>query len=527
MSNGAKGVKSAHRRRLEGSWTGDSGKRAIVDIGSNSVRMVVYGGSHRAPQVLANEKVTARLGKGLSDTGRMADEGMELALTGLRRFALILDDLEIEDVQSVATAATREATNGPEFLARVHAAGIAAEVISGEEEARLSALGVVGAFPGARGVVADLGGGSLELVGVADDEPGQGTSLPLGSLRLAALRDGDDDRFHRRIGKALKDAGWKDASGDTLYLVGGTWRAMAILAMRQQGHPLSDPHGLTIDVEMALKLARRTAKMTPEALKAIPRVSASRAQILPDAAALLICLMKILKPERLVFSAWGLREGLLYDRLPPAERTQDPLVAGISLFAGQHAAPAALAARIAAWTVAAIPPDGEGIERLRLAATMLALASLRVEPNLRLQHGVDWALYKRWLGIDDTGRAMMATTVRANCGEVEPLPLLLDLAPRRMLDEAVAWGLAIRLCRRIGLQTPNSLAMTRLRVDGDKLRLVIHESHAAMATHPAPKDMKALAERLGLTPSIEVLDDATFAAFRDDDVGGDMLAPAA
>ncbi|RVQ69752.1 Ppx/GppA family phosphatase [Croceicoccus ponticola] len=477
--------------------------------------MVIYGGSTRAPQVLANEKVTARLGRDLSQTGSMADDAVALALAGLARFALILRDLEITDVETVATAAVRDAVNGSEFLTSVRALGLNVRLLSGEEEARASALGVIGAFPDADGVVADLGGGSLELISVGNNVPGEGTTLPLGSLRLAALRSEGDEKFQSRVREIIRGAGW-DQGGGTLYLVGGTWRTMAILAMRQQGHPLSDPHGLCIDGATALKLARRTAKTSSEALRAIPRVSTMRSQILPDAAALLVGLLEILEPERLVFSAWGLREGLLYDRLEPAERAQNPLLAGVSLFAGQHGAPPTLATRVAAWTVGATPKDGEGSERLRLAATMLALASLQIEPNLRMQHSVDWALYKRWLGIDDVGRAMMAATALGNGGETDLPKLLTELAPVERLDEALTWGLAIRLCRRLGLQSRQSLQMTKLVVEDDTLRLVFNESHAALAIAPAPKDLKNLAERLGLKPSIEVVSETVFAALKND-----------
>ena len=510
-----KGSKSSYRRRVESSWTSDNSKRAIIDIGSNTVRMVVYGGSSRAPQILANEKVTARLGRGLSESRRMNDDSVALALAGLARFAVILRDLDIGDVETVATAAVRDAENGPDFVKEVEKLGLTVRLISGEEEARYSALGVIGAFPGARGVVADLGGGSLELIDIADNEPGEGSTLPLGSLRLAALRDSGDEKFSSRVSKILKNGGWKQAKADTLYLVGGTWRTMAILAMRQQGHPLSDPHGIAIDAATAMKLARRTAKTPSEALRAIPRVSTMRSQILPDAAALLICLLKSLAPDRLVFSAWGLREGLLYQRLEPVERSQDPLLAGMSLFAGQHGAPPMLATRVAAWTVDAKPSEGSSSERLRLAATMLSLASLQVEPNLRMNLAVDWALYKRWLDISDADRAVLAATALANGGVTDMPEMLTNLASKDRLDEAITWGLAIRLCRRIGLQSRKSLLMSRLVVDKGTLRLVFRESHAALATHPAPKDLKNLAEMLGLAHEIEIVDEAAFNQMRD------------
>ena len=178
----------ARRPDREGIFSGDRAQRAIIDIGSNTVRLVVYGGSPRAPTVLYNEKVAARLGREMAETGAMPADSIELAMRGLKRFALLLDDLGIEDVETVATAATREASNGPEFIAAIEELGLSPRVISGEEEACLSAHGVLGAFPGAKGVVADLGGGSLELVHIADNRTGDPVSLPLGTLRLPALR---------------------------------------------------------------------------------------------------------------------------------------------------------------------------------------------------------------------------------------------------------------------------------------------------------------------------------------------------
>ncbi len=177
-----------------------SGHRsAIVDIGSNTVRLVIYGGARRAPLVLHNEKVAAGLGRDLTETGVMSDDAIETALAGLARYATLLEDLGIEDVQVVATAAPREASNGPEFLVRVRELGLEPRLLSGPEEARIGASGVLGAFPRTRGAVADLGGGSLELTAISPDGPADGVSLPLGALRLAQLRDGSGAAFRANI----------------------------------------------------------------------------------------------------------------------------------------------------------------------------------------------------------------------------------------------------------------------------------------------------------------------------------------
>ncbi|HBK14564.1 MAG TPA: exopolyphosphatase, partial [Erythrobacter sp.] len=230
--------------------------RAVIDIGSNTVRMVIYEGTARAPEVVWNEKVSARLGRDLADSGAIPEEAAEEALAALARYALILHDLGVEDVQTVATAAARDATNGSEFLARVAALGLEPRLLSGEEEATASAMGALGAFPGARGVVADLGGGSLELVSVADNSCHEAASLQLGTLRLPALRARGSEAFEQAVRKQLGSAGWAAAHPGPMYMIGGTWRALAAYAMRYFDYPLTDPHGFSLAPEDAHRLAQ-------------------------------------------------------------------------------------------------------------------------------------------------------------------------------------------------------------------------------------------------------------------------------
>ncbi|HTM94492.1 MAG TPA: Ppx/GppA family phosphatase, partial [Croceibacterium sp.] len=345
-------------------------QRAVIDIGSNTVRLVIFGGARRAPSILLNEKVTARLGRDLAQTGRIPKPAIDLALAGIHRFTRILDDLHIRDVDCIATAAAREAKNGPAFLKLVKEAGVTPRLLSGEEEARAAAMGVIGAFPGAQGAVADLGGGSLELTAIANGATSRETSLPLGTLRLPALRAAGAAKFRQRIARDLKAGGWDKSIGGTLYLVGGTWRALACYAMHEAKSPLTDPHGLTFSGAEALALAKRLRRSKRSILATVPRVSPMRAAKLPDAGALLQVLLSKLAPDRVVISAWGLREGVLFERLDAAARSQDPLLAGVASFAAPRGGPPTLATRVAAWTVDAVPGQGRGSERLRLAATM-------------------------------------------------------------------------------------------------------------------------------------------------------------
>lgn len=502
-------VGSRHRRtQRDGTFAGSNPGRAIIDIGSNTVRLVLYGGTMRAPTVLLNEKVAARLGRDIAKDGTLADEAIELAMSGLERFALLLADLGIDDVTVVATAAVREASNGREFVKALKKLGFKTRILSGEEEACLSANGVAGAFPGATGLVADLGGGSLELVTIENGEPGEAMSLPLGTLRLPEHRGESRSQMRKSLEKAIKKGTPKLEKHQPLYLVGGTLRTMAVYAMQEQGHPLSDPHGFELEPDEAKKLlGKALASETIESLEARDRISSMRAEKLPDASVLAEAMLARFKPSRIVFSSWGLREGLLFDRLADHERRQDPLLAGISVFATQRGAPPTLATRIAGWTVRAAPASEHGSERLRLAATMLALASMQIEPNIRLPQAIDWALHKRWIAIESQERAMLAAAIAANGNALDLPQEVRDLASKEAIDEAICWGLAVRLARRLGARSSRSLQVSRLLVEDDTLILRLADSHGALFAGPTEKDIKLLAGRLGIDWKIVIVPD--------------------
>lgn len=476
--------------------------RAVIDIGSNTVRLVIYSGSRRSPDVWLNEKVSARLGSDLSDSGLIPDRASEEAMNALARYATILADLAVNEVQVVATAAARDAGNGGEFLAAIERIGLKPRLLSGEEEAQAAAFGVISAFPGAQGTVADLGGGSLELIMVENDQCHDGTSLPLGTLRLPGLRAQGAVAFDKAVRKAMGKAGWAAAHPGPLYMVGGTWRAFAAYAMRKANHPITDPHGFTLDPLGADKLAKRIARLKPEGLTSIPGISPSRAAGLPDAAAMLRVMIRELQPEGLVFSSWGLREGLLYQGLSAAERQQDPFLAAMESFAVPRGGPVSQAAMIAGWT-AGVTRGGD--ERLRLAATMLALAVARVEPNLRLAIAYQWAMDKRWLNLDAAGRAQLAAAMLAFCGRPVIPAELLRLTDERALRQAIGWGLATRLGRRLGGGSRAPLMASSLAADDGRLILRIERSRASLVTpSPVMSDLKALAQWLGLEHEVQI-----------------------
>jgi exopolyphosphatase/guanosine-5'-triphosphate,3'-diphosphate pyrophosphatase len=433
----------------------------------------------------------------------LSEKGMATALSGLGRFAALVRLLGVEDVQTVATAATRDAANGAAFLDRVRALGLDPRQLSGEQEAHASALGVIGAFPAARGIVADLGGGSLELVRIDGGTIGHGISLPFGTLRLPDLRGSGERRFSVRFDGALGTS-WNGQRGLPLFLVGGSWRAFSRYALHldTQAHasPLDDPHGLELAPAAAQRIAATLAREF--SLPAVPGIAGSRLNALPDAAALLIQLIRCLEPSSLVFSSWGLREGLLYAALDPATQRQDPVSASIGGFAARYGVAPANTTMTAQWTAPAASTHDVRREALRNAAIALILAAQRTEPNLRRDEGLDWALRKRWIGIDNHGRAQLAAAVIANSGATEMPSDVAELAPPSAIREAIGWGLATRLCRKLCAGAAPALANSSIAVVDRKLELTLLEPAAALYTESAGRSLTLLADWLGLEPVV-------------------------
>ncbi len=477
-------------------------ERAVIDIGSNTVRLVIYGDPQRAPTVLLNEKVVARLGQDLEATGYIPDSAIDMALLALKRYALILEDRGIREVDVVATAAARDAKNGPAFVSDIRDIGLKPRLLSGKQEARAAAAGVAGAFPKASGLVADLGGGSLELITLTDGVSGAGNTLPLGTLRLAALHARGAETFATKVAELLQAQEWAKGGVDNLYLVGGTLRCLAAYVIRQDDYPLTDPHGFMLSTERADTIAQTVAQMSPDDLGRIDGISSNRAVTLPDAAALLRTMLATYEPKQVVFSSWGLREGLLFDKLEPLAQEQDPLLAGVSHFVRERGVDPAVATHVAGWCSGVLPERDLADSRWQMAATMLALAAARVEPNWRARHALDWAMYKRWIALDAEERGQIAAAQLASCGITQMPEEIKRIASEDALNLAVTWGLAIRLCRRMTAGTRLSLLTSKLRVEEGQLLLTLDNTRRDLNGVGVEKDMRNLASWLDVKPVI-------------------------
>lgn len=495
----------------------DSPRIAIIDIGSNSVRLVVYQGLTRTPAVLFNEKVMAGLGRGVAAGNALTSDSMDSAVAALARFTLLCDAMAVDSLRAVATAAVRDAANGPAFVARVRQeTGLSIEIIDGEAEARAAALGVIAGIPDADGVVGDLGGGSLELVRVRGGEVGQRLSLPLGSLRLDAIRRGGRPRLLARIDRELARLDWAaDGQGRPFYAVGGSWRALAQLHMHLTDWPLPVIHHHVLPIAATDRLVRTLARISPKVLKGIPSISNARVPQLPGAAALLKSVTQRLGSSCIVTSAYGLREGLLFAALPAHARAEDPLIAAARQEAARSgrfadASDIVMGDALLAFTDSIFPDEPPDLRRLRHAACLLADAAWRAHPDMRAEHGMDQALHGNWVGIDASGRAVLAHALWVVNGGDPGSPataLLRRLASPQAIEQARLWGLALRLGQRVGGGAAEPLEHTSITREGSVLRLRLHPSLAELYGESVQRRHRTLANALGLQARFSLLKD--------------------
>ncbi|HEX6101768.1 MAG TPA: Ppx/GppA family phosphatase [Alphaproteobacteria bacterium] len=477
------------------------GRVAVVDIGSNSIRLVVFDELKRAPFPLFNEKVMCGLGRGLERTGELNPDGVAMALDNLGRFVTLADVMGAERIDLLATAAVRDAANGRDFVRKAEkACGRRVRVLSGEEEARLSAMGVLMGMPQATGVMGDLGGGSLELVALERGKPGAHATLPLGPLRLAEAAGEDMRKAADIVDAALQPLGWLgDMKGETFHPVGGAWRTLARIHMEQTGYPLHVIQDYRVPRREMEEMARLIAGMGRKSLARLVDVARRRLEALPFAALVLERVLKAARPSTVAFSAFGLREGHIYDLLPPAERSRDPLLSMCEDMAealGRFGSPGTA---MEAWTAPLFPGEDLAQGRLRRAVCELSDFAWREHPDYRAAHAMNQALHLPLFGIDHSGRCFLALALHARYGGgaeagAAALPRGLLDADRR--EQAVALGLAVRLAYAITGAAPELLRHARLELGEGRITLCIEPQWRILAGEAVRRRFDALGKAL-------------------------------
>ncbi len=481
----------------------DAPRCAVVDLGSNSVRLVVFEGLGRNPVAIFNEKAVLRLGRGLQSTGKLNEDGVAQALTVMNRYHAIARAMGAAPFEVLATAAVRDASNGAEFVATLEQMmpGVPIRILTGEQEADYAAAGLLCGIPSADGILADIGGGSLEVVRLDNGQRGLARTLPLGVIRLAE-RAGSDMVRARALAEAdLATVPWlSEGAGRDLYLVGGAWRALARIHLAQTGYPLNMIHHYTIGREEARDLTGVIAAAPRRVLEKMPGMPRRRIEDMPYAAVALRRVLRATAARRVVFSANGLREGWYMERIPPSVASLDPLLAAGHDLARQFGRDPALPPALLRWTDPLFPGQTGEARRLREAACWMSDIGSHDHPEYRAEQAFLRILRQPGIGLDHHARAFLGLTLALRY-EAEPEAPFLTTARALLSPEtvqaAILLGCALRLAYTLSAGTPDLLAGTRLQVD-HVLTLVLAERSGVFAGESVTRRLERLAVAVGL-----------------------------
>ena len=484
---------------------------AVVDIGSNSMRLVVFDALKRAPAPVFNEKVFCGLGRGLKRTGSLDSDGVVSALTNLARFTGLVRSMGVRHLTLLATAAVREADNGADFVDQIKERfGLEVQVLSGKAEARLSALGVISGMPAADGIMGDLGGGSLELVELNAGKIGRSATLGLGPLRLIELCHGDRKAAKAEIDRQLATVEWlKEAKGRTFYPVGGSWRGLARIHIKQTKYPLTVVHGYEMQSNALLDLATLVSGLGAESLTQTSGVNRRRVETLPFGALVLGQLLRRNRFKRVVFSSCGLREGHLFDLLSKKEQAQDPLVAIAQDIAAREGRFPDLGQPLYDWSSSLFDDEDDEAAMLRLSSCHLSDFAWREHPEYRSEQALFRILHHPFVGVNHSGRAFMAYAVFLRYGGAlnsRRVASILPLMKPKMLRRAQILGLGLRLAFMLSGGMRAVLERTSLSMKRNRVNLVLPSDGSVLAGEVVERRLKALAEVLEVKAGIVVED---------------------
>ena len=471
---------------------------AVVDLGSNSIRLVVYDRLSRAPLPRFNEKSLCRLGASLDADGNLGTEAMECVSRALTRFVAIARAMDVEAPALIATEAIRNAPNGDEFRRRLESeSGLEVRILTGDDEARLAAMGVIAGFHEPNGLVGDLGGGSLEIAEVRGDRVGGGrTSMPLGALHVARHMKDDPKAAKRFVDETLRGALAEVVTGADFHVVGGGWRALAKVHLAAHEHDIPVIHGLELDPDELRSLAKSLAGMDRDEIAGVAGVPGRREATLPAAALVMDRTLKYLEPKRVLFSSLGVREGWMYERLSDEERACDPLITGCRQLCREAARVPGFAEALERWTERLSMGESSARRRLRVAACALSDIAWREADDVKARHVFDRILRFPFIGVTHAERAFLAATVHARYGKPaghDAMGLLGDEEAAR----AHVLGTAMLVGYRFSGSVPEILDHASLSVGEDVVTLLVDESTSVPDSDAVQSRLALLARAMG------------------------------
>lgn len=491
-----------NKNSVSGEKSLGANRRAVVDIGSNSVRLVIFDGPARAPMAICNEKALCGLGRDMTEDGALNPASVADAIATLKRFRIILRAYGDPPTQTIATSAVREAKDGEAFVSEIRTLGFEADVITGEREAELAAFGVLSVEPDARGLAGDMGGGSLELVSIKKRRVAHSVSLPIGPLSVMQATGGDMAAAKSFIEDALRGAKFlRRGEFDTLYTVGGAWRSIARIHMNLKHYPLSVLHHYELPTASAIEVCDLVARQSRRSLEEIPGISRKRIDTLPYAAVALKALLLEMNASRMIVSAGGVREGLLYQALSTAQRNADPLLEACRFISSRFAPEPSFGA--AAFDVIAPLFDGDGVVERRLLQATAELSDIAAfsHPDLRGRQAFDTALSAPFVGVTHKERLWIALALYCRYrGRNAALPneQAISILEWDEQQTAMQAGLALRFAATLAPKSPDLLKGCSLVKTGEAISFNATPDHEALIGETPRKRLDTLAASFDL-----------------------------
>ena len=507
------GVRTATGQTIEpfGKKIGKLPKRAlkrvgVVDVGSNSVRLVVFDGAARSPAYFYNEKVMAGLGQDMATTGRLNPTGVERAFGALQRFAALADGMGIAPLACVATAAIREAEDGPDFQARVEREiGLKLWVIDGEEEARLSAQGVLLGWPDARGLVCDIGGNSMELAEVENGQIGRRVSSKLGPFRLQQVGGGKAG-LKAHIRDIMRDLAARMGTGhDRIYLVGGSWRAIARLDMERVKYPMTVLHEYRMTPEAVADTVAWIGKNDLNALRGQVGISSSRIELVPLAAQVLSQLVDTFAPRELAVSSYGIREGMLYEQMSDSLRRRDPLLEAARFTETQMARMPGFGKKLYRFILPLFDAPAPEKNRLIQAACLLHDTAWRAHPDYRAEACFDNVTRANMAALSHPERVFLGVALLhryRNSRAGSSMASLFTLLSDAEIHQAEVLGKAMRFAAMFSISDPEDAGHLAVNRKAGHLELHLTRIGQRLMGEVAQARFQSLAKAMGLEPML-------------------------
>ncbi len=517
---------------LENEFTvnaGEGANIAVIDIGSNSVRLVIFDGLKRRPYPLHNEKVFCGLARGMDESGVLHPEGTQRAQAALVRFVQLIHAHQVDTVYCFATSAVRDAEDGTLFISKIEQrTNLDIQVLSGEEEARLSAMGIASAFYEADGVVGDLGGGSLELCSLnamADVKVTEHTrdnhvairhtsSYPIGPLRINHLISRDIEAARELVLRYLHDFPFREYMyGKAFYTVGGSFRAIAKLHMAAIDNPLRIIEHYNLPADDLMDHLEVMIKTPVEKLSLITdkaNISERRQEVLKGCALIMYEIIKLGKPSTVHFSTYGVREGLLYDQLDLNAQSEDPLRAGVCdmlylLSPNMGKAWIHYAHELFEWTNPLFTDETHHMSRLRFAASVLCNIAWFEHTSYRAESSYHWVLDAGLPGIDHWERMFIATCIYHRYRHEMDAPLkskTKQLLEDKWFNRAQTIGITMRFAYQLSSGACGILPRTNLHVENRYLVLTCHKDDRNLINDSVLKRFERLANVMQLVPKV-------------------------